>query len=167
MISRFDEAVILIFKHEGGYVNDPRDAGGETKYGISKRAYPTLDIANLTKAQAGEVYFRDYWQKIKGDQLPQAVALFVFDTAVNMGVRRAAKHLQKLCKATPDGVIGPMTLDAVTKSFEKDPYALLEGLYSLRQNLYERLKTFPVYGKGWSRRNIETLEEAIKWIETS
>lgn len=85
----FDRALAFVLAREGGYVNDPRDPGGETKYGISRRAYPQLDIKGLTHADAGAIYARDYWTPAGCDQLPAALAIAVFDTAVNSGVRYA------------------------------------------------------------------------------
>lgn len=85
----------FVFKWEGGYVNDSSDPGGETNFGISKRAYPNVDIRNLTKQQAQEIYQRDYWNCISGDTLDPALAAAAFDTAVNMGVSRAKQFLSQ------------------------------------------------------------------------
>lgn len=85
----------FIFKWEGGYSNDPSDPGGETNFGISKRAYPNLDIRNLTKQQAQEIYQRDYWNAISGDTLNPSLAAAALDTAVNMGVTRAKQFLSQ------------------------------------------------------------------------
>lgn len=89
MSNNFDRSIAFVLKHEGGYVNDPRDAGGETNYGISKRAYPELDIKALTVVEATEIYRRDYWQKAGCDALDWPLCLVVLDTAVNMGVGKA------------------------------------------------------------------------------
>lgn len=89
----FAAAVEFVLRHEGGYVNDPSDPGGETKYGISKRAYPSLNIAALTREQAVAIYERDYWRASGAPSLPMPLALVVFDTAVNMGVTRARQLL--------------------------------------------------------------------------
>lgn len=83
----------FVLKWEGGYSNDPDDPGGETRWGISKRAYPSLDIASLTKEEAIAIYERDYWQKIGGDLLPPAMGLVAMNAAVNCGVSRARKWL--------------------------------------------------------------------------
>lgn len=91
----FEESVKHVLSHEGGYVNDPDDPGGETKYGISKRAYPNLDIANLTREDAKAIYKRDYWDAIGADNLPASVRYAAFDTAVNMGVGAAKKLLRE------------------------------------------------------------------------
>lgn len=80
------QAIARVIQREGGYVNDPADIGGETKFGISKNAYPNLDIANITEAQAAEIYKRDYWDAINADQLPANIREAAFDAAVNQGV---------------------------------------------------------------------------------
>jgi len=89
MKEKFESALAFVLAAEGGYVNDPNDPGGETKYGISKKAYPLLDITNLTREQAVDIYRRDYWNKVKGDELPAGVDIAAFDTAVNMGAGTA------------------------------------------------------------------------------
>jgi lysozyme family protein len=90
----FDRAIKFVLYHEGGYVNDPNDPGGETKFGISKKAYPALDIRNLTEEQARGIYKKDYWQPSRADTLDDSLALVHFDTAVNMGLKRANALLE-------------------------------------------------------------------------
>ena len=158
----FDEAVYLILKHEGGYVNNPNDTGGETNFGISKRAYPDLDIAGLTAFDAQEIYKRDCWDKVKGDKLPAGLDLMVFDFAVNAGVSRASKVLQKIIGAKPDGIIGSKTLNLVNA--HGDALALTTEYYRLRQAYYESIDSFQHFGLGWTRRNNETLKESLSWI---
>ncbi len=85
----FEDCMQFVFKWEGGYVNDPNDLGGETKYGITKRWHPNLDIKNLTREQAMEIYYKDYWLKAGCDKMFYPANLIIFDTAVNMGVSRA------------------------------------------------------------------------------
>ena len=92
----FEVALNFVLKWEGGYVNDPRDSGGETKFGISKKAYPNLDIKNLTQQQAGEIYRSDYWEKAGCEGISTPLNLVVFDTAVNCGVKKAGEML-KFC----------------------------------------------------------------------
>lgn len=91
----FKKCLSFVMRWEGGYVNDPHDAGGETKYGISKRAYPNEDIKNLTLERAGELYKKDYWDKIGADRLDDGLDCAVFDCAVNMGVGRAKQFLAR------------------------------------------------------------------------
>lgn len=158
----FDEAVYLILKHEGGYVNNPNDTGGETNFGISKRAYPDLDIAALTAFDAQDIYKRDFWDKVKGDKLPAGLDLMVFDFAVNAGVSRASKVLQKIIGAKADGIIGSKTLNLVNA--HDDVLALTTEYYRLRQAYYESIDSFQHFGLGWTRRNNETLKESLSWI---
>lgn len=89
----FDKALKFVLKWEGGYSNDPNDPGGETKFGISKRSYPELDISKLTLEQAKEIYYQNYWLKSGCNELPFPFNIVVFDTAVNMGRRRAMEFL--------------------------------------------------------------------------
>ncbi|HFU77482.1 MAG TPA: hypothetical protein ENK68_03160 [Epsilonproteobacteria bacterium] len=116
----FNKAIEKTLINEGGYVNDPQDRGGETNFGISKRSYPNVDIKNLTVAGAKEIYKRDYWDRIRGDEIQsQRVAFSLFDTAVNMGVRTASKLIQQCVGTHPDGKIGNITLAAVNKEDEE------------------------------------------------
>lgn len=149
----FEFALHNTLRHEGGYSNDPRDPGGETNLGLSKRAYPNLDIKNLTLEQASEIYRRDYWDKIRGDSLPPSLAILCFDTAVNMGVQRAVMLLQEACGVTVDGVIGPNTL----KAAQKAPLDVLERMATGRILRYIELDGFKVYGRGWVRRTLSTV----------
>ncbi len=115
----FERAVERVLEHEGGYVFDPDDPGGETKFGISKRSYPDLDIKNLTVDQAKRIYELDWWIPMGLDEVEdQELAEKVFDMAVLMGRRRAVKLLQRALNAAgatleEDGVIGPRTIGAL------------------------------------------------------
>ena len=160
-LDTFDVAVELILKHEGGYVNDPRDNGGETNFGISKRAYPHLDIRNLTREQAIAIYKRDYWDKCRCDEMPSGLALSVFDMAVNAGNNRAIRILQYVLGVAVDGIIGSKTLEAASKSNDTDIYEYANQ----RLEFYQSLKTWPTFGRGWTRRTEETLAEALKLYE--
>jgi len=123
-MANFNDAIEKTLINEGGYVNDPNDTGGETKYGISKRAYPNVDIKNLTEDEAKEIYKRDYWDKIQGDAIQsQLLAEELFDTSVNMGVRTASKLIQGCVGVHPDGVIGNKTLQAI--NYESEELILL------------------------------------------
>lgn len=110
MIIDFETAIPFVLEKEGGYVNDPTDSGGETKYGVSKRAFPDLDIKNLTLQDAKDIYKTHYWDKVLGDRLPNSLRLTVFDMAVNAGVKAAIKLLQKVCKVEEDGILGMITI---------------------------------------------------------
>lgn len=101
----FNKAMEFTLKWEGGYVNDPADPGGETNFGISKRAYPTLDIKNLTMKDIYGIYFFDYWRPLKLDQYDEATAVALFDTAVNVGVNRVRRWLGELPVVSADAVL--------------------------------------------------------------
>lgn len=112
----FLRAVERVLADEGGYVSNAADPGGETKFGISKREYPDIDIAALTREDAIAIYRRDYWERFGFAALPGAIAAKTFDLAVNIGPAHAIKCLQRAMRAcgqpvTEDGVIGPMTAD--------------------------------------------------------
>lgn len=149
MTAPFQQAFERTIGFEGGYANDPRDPGGETKYGISKRAYPALDIANLTLAQAKAVYHRDYWRAVRGDELPAPIAIEVFDAAVNHGPKQAVRFMQRALQVADDGIIGPVTLGAAKKI---DPAVFVARFNGERLMFYTDLKTWPAFGRGWSRR---------------
>jgi lysozyme family protein len=159
----FETVVHMVLEHEGGYVNHPSDPGGETKYGISKRAYPDVDIAELTEEDAASIYKRDYWDRIKGDDLPAGVACVVMDYAVNSGISRASKALQSVCGiSNGDGIIGPASLNAVwvtvKNTSEED---VINDVTEQRQEFIRGLKIYETFGKGWERRITETQEKAL------
>lgn len=145
----FKTAIAHILHFEGGYVNDPKDLGGETKYGISKRSYPHLDIKNLTRQEAEIIYKLHYWDVIKGNELPEKVRLMVFDCAVNQGVLFASRTLQKCTGVTPDGIIGPVTIYAARR---EDPGTLLYRYFEHRTERYRKTKHFDHFGQGWLNR---------------
>lgn len=151
----FDEAFDVVIGHEGGYVNDPRDPGGETRYGISKRAYPTEDIANLTLDRARFLYKRDYWDRIRADEMPAAWRLPMFDTAVNMGTGTAVRMMQDALGVMVDGVIGPRTLAALQAADNRK----LARFHARRVKRYSELPTFGVYWDGWLTRAFVTAME--------
>ena len=162
----FETVVHMVLEHEGGYVNHPSDPGGETKYGISKRAYPDVDIAELTEDDAADIYKRDYWDRIKGDDLPVGVACVVMDYAVNSGISRASKALQSVCGiANGDGIIGPASLNAVwvtvKNTSEED---VINAVTTQRQEFIRALKIYETFGKGWERRIDETRAKAMELI---
>jgi len=150
-MTTFDRSFDILIGHEGGYVNNPADPGGETNFGISKAAHPNEDIRNMTLDRAKSIYRRDYWDKISGDKLPPKIAFLTFDAAVNSGVAQAAKWLQTTVGAVPDGFIGPKTLAkfAITNTAEA-----ARDMLQLRLAFMEQLPTYPVFGRGWRRRII-------------
>jgi len=158
-----------ILHHEGGYVNHPKDPGGETNLGVTKRVYEefggTKDMKDLTREDVEPIYKKNYWDRLKGDQLPAGLDLCVFDFGVNAGTGRAAKFLQKMIGTTPDGGIGPMTLKSVNEYVTKNGIENTIKRYQMgRQKYYESLSTFATFGKGWTRRVKETTDLAIKIV---
>ena len=153
----FDRAFELVIGHEGNYVNDPNDPGGETKYGISKRSYPKEDIKHLTLDRAKVIYFTDFWNKIP-PEVPEKLRFHVFDFAVNSGVAVSISYLQKLLGIADDGIVGPVTKAALKQI--NDRYV---AYYAIQYNLNRlqfmmTLKNWPHHGKGWTRRIIENIQ---------
>ena len=120
-MGHFADCIKIILTEEGGLSVDARDPGGTTKYGISQRAYPSLDIRALTLDDATTLYHRDYWTPIRGDDFPAGLALLLLDTAVNMGPATAVKLLQTTLQVTADGIPGPNTQTAALLAMGRAP----------------------------------------------
>lgn len=149
----FDAAFSFTVGEEGGYSNNPTDPGGETKFGISKRAYPTVDIKNLTVDQAKSIYYKDFWVAAKCDQLPAAIAFALFDAAVNAGEGDAVKFLQRALRIPADGVLGAITLQTVARSNLKQT---LRDMCAQRAYFYAA--KYPQFGQfelGWLGRTLD------------
>lgn len=163
MKDNWKEALAHVLKYEGGYVNHPADPGGMTNLGVTKRVWeewtgsPTTEqeMRSLTPDMVAPLYKKRYWDAVRGDDLPSGVDLCVFDCAVNAGVGRASKFLQRVVGVTQDGQIGPATLAAVAK---KEPVTIIDEFCHYREQHYRSLDTFATFGKGWMRRldSVET-----------
>ena len=156
MDERFLAAVEKVLNLEGGYVHDPADPGGETRFGISKRSYPDVDIKELTRDEAIEIYRRDWWKKYGYGQIKDdRIADKIFDLAVNMGPRRAHVLLQTAEVQTGgkwidvDGALGPLTIDAVNSHPQQD---LLLAALKERAIMYYVSLNKPRFLAGWIRR---------------
>ena len=168
----FANALKFVLAAEGGYVNDPRDNGGETNYGISKKAYPSLNIKNLTYQDVSDIYKRDYWDKCQCQYLSYPVALVVFDSAVNSGVGRASKWLQKAANVAAkkanlpvviaDGFIGPKTIQLVNSADQAD---IVQNFINQRTSFLKLLPDFGVFSKGWTKRVDKVYAEAMQHID--
>lgn len=146
----WDDAFEKVIGHEGGYVNNPNDPGGETKYGISKRSYPDEDIAGMTLTRAKEIYKRDYWDKCRCDELPHPVDFYTFDAAVNSGCTRSIKWLQMAIPGCQvDGLIGPQTLRHLNVF---NSWFIGARQIGHRLEWMTHLPTWEHFNKGWSRR---------------
>lgn len=149
----FEDVFDRTLGHEGGYSNDPKDPGGETNWGISKRSYPDLNIRELSRDQAREIYRRDFWNRINGDRLVErefdGVAFQLFDFAVNSGIETAVRYLQRAVGVADDGFWGPISQSALERISESD---LIMMLNAERLDFMTRLRNWPHASRGWSRR---------------
>lgn len=146
---KFEDAFDRLIGHEDGYVDNPDDPGGETNWGISKRTYPELDIKNLQRWAAMDIYRRDFWDKINGDTLPDGVSFQLFDFAVNSGTETAVRYLQRAVGVADDGHWGPISQRALEKYSEPD---LIMLVLAERLEFMTRLKHWPSFSRGWARR---------------
>ena len=149
----FEELVNIILRNEGGYVNHPNDPGGETNFGITKRNYPNLDIRNLTREQAKEIYRKYYWNKMNlGGITNKLLALHIFDMGVNAGTRTAIKMIQGIVLTDIDGDLGPITTGLINRSTAD----LVELYKSERRKYYCSLVRYRpslgVFLDGWMKR---------------
>lgn len=169
MHKNFQKCLEMLLHHEGGFVNHPQDPGGMTNLGVTKAVYDKwigrestkTEMMDLKPDDVAPIYKKNYWDKVRGDDLPSGVDWCAFDWAVNSGSGRPAKAIQRAVGATPDGAIGPMTLQAV---MNHEPQMIIENVFSQRQKFYESLRTFEHFGRGWTRRNKETLDQALSMI---
>ena len=171
MKKNFERCLNIILAHEGGYVYHPSDPGGATNRGVTLATYEQWvgravtkdEIKALTNEDVAPIYEKNYWSKLKcdSDLVPAGLDLCLFDCGVNSGTGRSAKALQRVLGATADGAIGPKTLAMVP---DHDPKDLIEKIYEALQHFYKNLSTFATFGKGWTRRNKETLEIALRML---
>lgn len=165
----YDTIFERIIGHEGHFQNDRSDRGnwtsgqigvGElkgTKYGISAMSYPHLDIENLTLQEAKDIYYNDFWLRVKGDELHAALAYQLFDAAINHGIGNAIRILQRAVDVADDGRMGPLTHEAVRLRGTDDALKLFNAERIL---FFTKLSTFHLYGKGWMRRVAQNLKYA-------
>lgn len=159
-MGEFDRALAKVLVHEGGYVNDPRDPGGATKEGVTQRVYDdyrrgldkkTQPVKQMTAGERDSIYRMRYWSLVKGDSLPAGVSYVVFDGAVNSGVSQSIKWLQRaLGNIAVDGLIGPSTLLAVKDHHNHQK--LIDDICNRRLAFLKALKTWKVFGRGWTSR---------------
>ena len=157
MLTKFDDIIEVVLKHEGGYVNDPVDPGGETNFGIAKRSHPDVDIKNLTEECAKEIYYQDYWMKNRVPQLPDDLKHIYFDMCVNQGRGRAVKILQQAANAKGanlkvDGGLGPKTIGALNGVELQRVRAYRIKYYA---DLVTRKPDLEKFYFGWFRRGLE------------
>lgn len=168
----FERALRVILRHEGGFVNNPRDPGGMTNLGVTKNTWEgwtgkpasEADMRALTPEKVAPVYRKNYWDKLRCSELPPALALCVFDFGVNAGPQRAARYLQRLSGAVDDGAVGAMTIASVNSWVDGVGTAEAVRQYQeARRGYYRSLSTFGTFGRGWLRRVDEVEAEAKGW----
>ena len=173
MRDNFEKCLEAILHHEGGYVNHPADPGGMTNLGVTKRVYEEyigeeVDEATmraLTPEDVGPLYKKNYWDRMKCDQIADGLDLCVFDFGVNGGTGRGAKTLQTMIGTVADGGIGPNTLRKLDEYLEEHGVEeAVKNYQATRQEFYEGLKTFETFGRGWTRRVEETTEMALGMV---
>jgi lysozyme family protein len=163
----FDKCFALVIDDEGGFVDHPKDPGGMTNLGVTRRNWEfylnrnvtEIEMRGLTPDIVKPFYKAMYWDKIKGDQLPAGIDYAAYDFAVNSGTGRAAKYLQRIAGVADDGVIGPKSIEAIKAC---DPKQTVQALCDMRLNFLKRLPTFETFGKGWSRRVAEVRAKATE-----
>ncbi len=177
MLSNWDKSFDMVIAHEGGFTNDQRDKGnhlpdgreGCTIWGCTQANWEKYighevtqdDMKALKKEDVKPLYKRDYWDAVRGDDLPAGVDYAVFDFAINAGPAAARKMIQKALGVTADGSIGPATMKAIQDAEGKD---LLEKFSHSKEAFYKSLPTFPTYGKGWLKRVADVQTSASTMI---
>ena len=168
---RFPRAFALLKVHEGGYSNHPRDPGGATMKGVTQRTYDgfrrrtgqgTKDVRLISKDEVERIYREQYWTPIRADELPPGLAYCVFDAAVNSGPGRAARWLQAIVGVRQDGIIGNETLGAVRGRIIPQ---IIISYCDQRLAFMKRLKHWPAFKNGWTRRVEEVRAQSLKWAD--
>lgn len=171
MTDRFDEYIERVLSHEGGFTNRRDDPGNwtkgyegggvlkGTKWGISAASYPLLDIYNLTRDNAIEIYREDFWNRVGGPSLPEEFAFQALDAAVNHGIGNAVRWMQRAAGVADDGKFGPVTRQAVRSMGDGD---LVLKFNAIRLRFYTKLNIWSVYGKGWVNRVADNLDYAAE-----
>ena len=171
MQENFESALVHVLKHEGGYVNHPRDPGGATNKGVIQRTYngylrrkgrSLQSVRLITDEEVADIYKSQYWDAIHGDELPHGVDYCTFDAAVNSGPGRAAKWLQRAIVAKVDGAIGNETLGKVRTVA---PDVIVNRMCDDRMSFLRRLRHWSTFGKGWTRRVRGVRSVSLEWTK--
>ncbi|RUU81293.1 glycoside hydrolase family 108 protein [Mesorhizobium sp. M7A.F.Ca.MR.362.00.0.0] len=173
-VSRERASLDRLLVHEGGYVNHARDPGGPTNKGVTQRVYDSYrkgkglaarSVKGITMPEVYDIYDRQYWDAVKGDQLPDGIDYVVLDGAVNSGVRQSVIWLQRALgaayKGRVDGVLGFSTIEAINAVNNHD--ALIDRICDIRLNFLRHLNTWSVFGKGWTARVSEVRSIGKSW----
>lgn len=166
----FARSMPHILVYEGGKVDHPKDPGGRTNQGVIQRVYdsyrrrtgqPTRDVYQMTNTERDAIYKTQYWDAIRGNDLPAGIDFVVFDGAVNSGPKQSVKWLQRALGVQPDGVLGMVTMDALENYTNHD--ALVAAIIDRREAFLRALKTFPTFGKGWLARLASVEKTGQAW----
>jgi len=168
-MDRFLRAFRPMQIHEGGYVNHPRDPGGATMKGVTQRVYddyrrrmnqPQKSVRHISDYEVETIYRQQYWNAVKADDLPDGLAYCVFDAAVNSGPGRAARWLQQALGVKVDGIIGNQTVGAARAANAVD---VINRYCDMRLAFMKRLRHWPTFKNGWTRRVAEVRRQATEW----
>jgi lysozyme family protein len=170
MKENWEQCFALVLKHEGGFVNHPKDPGGMTNLGVTRTNWELFldhdvteaDMRALTPEMVKPFYKKNYWDRIRGDELPSGVDYAAYDLAVNSGTGRAAKYLQRIAGVTEDGVIGAQSLKAIQKCDAED---VVDEICNMRMDFLKNLNTFETFGKGWTIRVNDVKAKAISMAD--
>jgi lysozyme family protein len=170
MNRNWDKCFDLVIVNEGGFVDNKLDPGGATNWGCTQAVWEqyvghrvTVEVMkNLTKEDVKPLYKKRYWDAIHGDAIPSGLDYCIFDCAINSGVGRAAKFIQELVGVPADGAIGNNTISAINQI---KPITLINEFSDKRQSFLESLKTFPFFGKGWTKRVQEVRIKSLEMAE--
>ena len=172
MKENWDECFAMVIKSEGGFVNHPKDPGGMTNLGVTRSAWEAFinrkvtedEMRALTPEAVKPFYKALYWDRLKGDVLPDGVDYAAYDLAVNSGPHRAAQYLQEIAGVTADGMIGPKSIEAIQSCDAKET---ADAICDMRLDFLKKLATFDTFGKGWSRRVAEVKAKAISMADNT
>jgi len=167
MQNNFKNCLELVLKSEGGWVNNPKDPGGETNLGVTKKVWEewvgheVKTMQGLTPEDVAPMYQAKFWMSCYANQLPVGIDYMAFDMAVNGGPGRSVKLLQECLGCVPDGTIGPRTMQLID---QKKPEDIVEAFSQRKIDFYKSLATFATFGKGWLKRVEDVKQNALKMI---
>lgn len=166
MKSNYRDCLAFVLQWEGGYSDHPADPGGATMKGITQHTYSQWlgrpasksELKAIPQDHVEAIYKRDYWDAVKGDDLPAGLDLVAFDAAVNSGVSRGAKWLQRALGVKDDGRIGAVSLAATGRKPAAD---VIEDACDIRLAFLKGLRTWKDFGRGWERRVTDLRQTAL------
>lgn len=172
MLANWEEIFVLVLKNEGGFVNNPKDPGGMTNLGVTKRVWEDFvghevdedAMRALTPEMVKPLYKKNYWDRINGDRLPSGIDYAAYDLAVNSGTGRAAKYLQTIAGVPDDGILGAKSMDAILVCH---PVETIDALCDMRLDFLQRLPTWPAFGNGWGNRVASVKAKASEMAQSA